>query len=264
MADHLLIQISDIHLTSEGLLFPGIRPRENLLTALELVAESGLAPDMLILTGDLANTGEAACYRDLADLMDKASGAVGGTVVYLPGNHDERSAFRLHLLGQDAESSPINQIHWVDDLRIVSLDSVVPGEEFGELADDTLSFLAEAIATPAPDGTVVALHHPPIPSPVQPMAGIMLRRPERLAEVVAGTDVSLIVCGHNHHETLGGLGGVPVWVSPSTAYRMDVLSRQAFRGVPGCSMSQIEFSDGSATVSVIPVPLGRSEPSGDN
>ena len=258
MTEHLLIQISDIHLTSEGLLFPGARPRENLMAGLELLAEAGLAPDMVILTGDLANTGEAACYRDLADIMDNAVGALGGKVVYLPGNHDERSAFRRHLLGQDADSTPINQIHWIDGLRVVSLDSVVVGEEFGELPDDTLSFLADAIATPAPDGTVLAFHHPPIPSPVQPMARIMLRRPERLAEVVDGTDVRLILCGHNHHEALGALGGVPVWVSPSTAYRMDVLSREAVRGLPGCSLSQVDLSDGNATVSVIPVPLGGS------
>jgi Icc protein len=256
MTEHLLIQISDIHLTSEGQLFPGARPRENLLAALELLAETGPAPDLLILTGDLANTGEAACYRDLGEIMDKAAGALGARVVYLPGNHDERSAFRRHLLGPDGDESPINQIHWIDGLRVVSLDSVVVGEEFGELPDETLSFLADAIATPAPDGTVLALHHPPIPSPVQPMARIMLRHPERLAEVVDGTDVRLILCGHNHHEALGVLRGIPVWVSPSTAYRMDVLSRQAVRGLPGCAVSQVDLSDGNPTVSVIPVPLG--------
>jgi 3',5'-cyclic-AMP phosphodiesterase len=258
MTDYLLIQISDIHLTSEGMLFPGARPRDNLLAGLELLAESGLAPDMVILTGDLANTGEAACYQDLAEIMDKAVGALGARVVYLPGNHDERSAFRRYLLGQDADSSPINQIHWVGGLRVVSLDSVVAGEEFGELGDETLAFLRDAIATPAPSGTVLALHHPPIPSPVQPMARIMLRHPQRLAQVVDGSDVRLILCGHNHHESLGVLGSVPVWASPSTAYLMDVLSREAVRGLPGCSLSQIDLYEGGTTVNVIPVPLGSS------
>ena len=187
--------------------------------------------------------------------MDTAVGVVGGKVVYLPGNHDERSAFRRHLLDQDADSSPINQIHWIDGLRVVSLDSVVVGEEFGELDDETLSFLADAIAMPATDGTVVAFHHPPIPSPVHPMAAIMLRHGERLAEVVRGSDVRLILSGHNHHEALGSLGGVPVWVAPSTAYRMDILSREAVRGLPGCAISQVDLSDENATVSIIPVPL---------
>jgi 3',5'-cyclic AMP phosphodiesterase CpdA len=176
--------------------------------------------------------------------------------VYLPGNHDERAAFRRHLLDQSAALSPINQTHWIDGLRVVSLDSVVMGEEYGELDDETLAFLRDAIATPAPDGTVLALHHPPIPSPVQPMARIMLRHPERLAETIDRSDVRLILSGHNHHGMLGALTSVPVWVSPSTAYEMDVLSREAVRGLPGCSISQINLNDGETTVSTIPVPLG--------
>jgi Icc protein len=255
MNHYLLIQISDIHLTSEGSLFPGARTRHNLMAALSLLTESGLRPNLLILTGDLANSGEPACYKDLAEIMDEATEAVGGSVVYLPGNHDERSAFRRHLLGQNAASSPINQIHWIDGLRVVLLDSVVIGEDHGELDEETLAFLREAIAAPAPDGTVLALHHPPIASPVQPMAHIMLRQPERLAEAIDGSDVRLIICGHNHHGALGTLASIPVWVSPATAYEMDVLSLQAVRGLPGCSISQINLHGAETTVNAIPVPL---------
>ncbi len=256
MNNYLLIQISDIHLTSEGSLFPGARTRHNLLAALTLLTESGLRPHMLILTGDLANSGEPACYEDLAEIMDEATEAIGGSVVYLPGNHDERSAFRRHLLDQNATSSPINQIHWIDGLRVVSLDSVVAGEDHGELGEETLAFLREAMATPAPDVTVLALHHPPIASPVEPMAQIMLRQPERLAETIEGSDVRLIICGHNHHGMLGTLASVPVWVSPATAYEMDILSRQAVSGLPGCYLSQINLNGPETTVSTIPVPLG--------
>ena len=53
-----------------------------------------------------------------------------------------------------------------------------------------------------------------------------------LADVVAGSDVRVVLCGHNHHEGLGTLGSVPVWVSPSVAYRMDVLSREEFHKIP--------------------------------
>ena len=255
MNNYLLIQISDIHLTPEGSLFPGARTRDNLVAALNLLAESGLRPHLLILTGDLANAGEPACYEDLAEIMDGATEATGGTVVYLPGNHDERSAFRRHLLDQKASSSPINQIHWIGGLRVVSLDSVVTGEDYGELDEETLAFLKDAIGTPAPDGTVLALHHPPIASPVQPMADIMLRQPERLADSIDGSDVRLIISGHNHHGMLGTLASVSVWVSPATAYEMDILSRQAVRGLPGCYLSQINLNGADITVSTIPVPL---------
>lgn len=258
MTDFLIIQISDIHLTSEGALFAGARPRDNLQAALGLLVESGVVPDVVMLTGDLANTGEEACYRDLAAIMDGARQELGGAVlIYLPGNHDARPAFRRYLLGQSAESTPINQVHWVDGLRVVSLDSVVVGEDFGDLDEETLAFLSDATASPAPNGTVLALHHPPVPSPVRPMARIMLRHPERLAQVLEGSDVRLILCGHNHDGASGALASVPVWVSPSTAYQIDVLSRDAVRGFPGCALSQIDLYEGGATVSVIPVPLGH-------
>jgi len=230
-------------------------PRDQLVAGLRLIADAGLRPDLLILTGDLANTGEPDCYRDLSDIMDDAVESLGGQVVYLPGNHDERSAFSRHLLGQEMSSSGINQIHWIGGLRVVSLDSVVAGYDFGELDDETLAFLGEALATPAPDGTVVALHHPPIASPVQPMARIMLRHPERLGEVIDGSDVRLVICGHNHHGMSGTLASVPVWVSPATAYEMDILSREVVSGIPGCSLSQIDLHRDQVTVSTIPVPL---------
>jgi Icc protein len=255
VSDHLLIQISDIHLTSEGLLFPGARTRDNLVASLRYLAEAELMPEMYVLTGDLANTGEPDCYRDLAELMDGFTATSGGRVTYLPGNHDERAGFRHYLLGQDEASSPINQMHWLGGLRVILLDSVVLGQEFGELDDETLAFLADALATPAPDGTVLALHHPPIPSPVRPMAHIMLRRSERFAEAIDGSDVRLIICGHNHHGMSGSLASVPVWVSPATAYLMDITSRDAVRGLPGCSVSQINLGDDGTTVSVIPIPL---------
>jgi hypothetical protein len=90
------------------------------------------------------------------------------------------------------------------------------------------------------------------------MAQIMLRRSEPLVEAMDGSDVRLIISGHNHHEELGVLGSVPVWVSPSTAYLMDILSRDEVRGLPGCAVSQIDLTDDGVTVNVIPVPLGGS------
>jgi Icc protein len=255
MADYLLIQFSDVHLTAEGPLFPGVHPRDNLLGALALLHESGLEPDVLVLSGDLADVGAASCYRDLAEIVGGAVAVQGTTVVYLPGNHDARPSFGRYLLGRDQGPEPINQVLWRDGLRIIALDSVVAHQDYGELSEQTLRFLADELATSAPDGTVVALHHPPIPTPIEPMAGLMLREPERLAEVLEGSDVRLVLSGHNHHEGSGLIGAVPVWVSPSTAYRSDVLSPKKFRPMLGSAFSMATLSDSGATVCTVPVPL---------
>lgn len=265
MGSHLLVQISDVHLTVSGMLWPGVRPRDNLVRGLERLESVGLRPGVFLLTGDLADAGDAACYDDLAAILGAAARRAGAGVVFLPGNHDDRAAFRRHLLGGAAGGpasasdgdGPVNQTHWRDGLRVIALDSTVPGESGGDLADETLSYLRAELATPAPDGTVVALHHPPVASPIEPMARIALRDPERLRAAIAGSDVRIVLCGHNHHEALGVLGSTPVWVAPAAAYRADTTSTQVFRGRPGTAFSRVDLPDGAPPlVTVIPIPAG--------
>jgi 3',5'-cyclic AMP phosphodiesterase CpdA len=238
------------------MLLPGVRPRDNLCAGLSLVIDAGLEPDLFILTGDLADTGDPECYEDLAEIMDAVAASTGASVAYLPGNHDAHPPFRRHLLHSAPTWETINQVYWCGDLRVVCLDSVVPGEEFGALTHETLGFLRDTLATPAPGGTVLALHHPPIPSPVKPMSHLRLREPEALADAIAGSDVRVVLCGHNHHEGLGAVASIPVWVSPSVAYRMDVLARAEFHKLPGSAFSQVVVDEGGVTVSVIPIPIG--------
>ena len=255
MGSYLLVQLSDIHLTTSGIGPHGARTRDNLLAALRVAAAAGLRPDVFLLTGDLADAGEGPCYDDLAAILTDAARASGASVVYLPGNHDDRDTFRRHLLGDGALGGPVNQTHWRDGLRIIALDSTIPGEDGGALDDQTLRYLRSELATEAPDGTIVALHHPPIPSPVEPMARIGLRDPGRLRDAIAGSDVRLVLCGHSHHEAFGMAGATPVWVSPATAYRLDVTNTGAFRGVPGTAFSGIRLGDGEdgPVVTVYPV-----------
>jgi Icc protein len=254
VGSHLLIQISDVHLTVSGSMPQGVRPRDNLLSGLRLLRAADIRPEVFLLTGDLADAGDGECYDDLAGIITEAAAESGASVIYVPGNHDDRDTFRRRLL-DDTGQGPVNQTHWQDGLRIIALDSTVPGEDGGALADETLSYLRSELGRPAPDGTVVALHHPPIPSPILPMTRMALRDPERLRDAIADSDVRLVLCGHNHHEALGTLGRVPVWVSPASAYRLDTASTQTFHGVPGTAFSRVELSDDGPRVTVIPVPV---------
>ena len=277
VASYLMVQISDVHLATTGRsLPPGTRPRDNLLRGLHLLEQAGIRPDILLLTGDLTDKGEGACYDDLRGIVAGAASGSGASVIYLPGNHDDRATFRRHLLagappgpgdtgGGGADlggdgglggpgGGPINQTHWRDGLRVIALDSTVPGEDHGLLDDQTLGYLKSELGTPAPDGTVVALHHPPIPSPIQPMTEMSLQNPERLRDAIAGSDVRIVLCGHTHHAALGTLGAIPVWVSPASAYQADTTSTQVFHGVPGTAFSRVDLSGDGPTVTIIPVP----------
>ena len=61
------------------------------------------------------------------------------------------------------------------------------------------------------------------------MTAIALTDPERLYEAVAGSDVAIILAGHNHHASSGMLGAIPVWVGPAVSYRADVLDENEFK-----------------------------------
>src|SRR3546814_12565775 len=77
------------------------------------------------------------------------------------GNHDDRASFREHLLpAEEAESpsSPVDRVDELDGLRIVTLDTSVPGFHHGEISDAQLDWLAGVLSTPAPLGTILALH----------------------------------------------------------------------------------------------------------
>ena len=261
MSSYLLVQISDVHLTPRGELRPGVWPRDNLVRGLREVAAAGLRPDVFLLTGDLADSGDAACYDDLAAILAEAAGGSGASVIVVPGNHDDRAAFRRHLLGEAGDGAaagligPINRTYWRDGLRIIALDSTIPGEDGGALDGQTLDYLRAELRTAAPDGTIVTLHHPPVTSPIEPMAGMALRDPERLRDAIAGSDVRIVLCGHNHHEALGMLGATPVWVSPAAAYRSDTTSTREFRGIAASAFSRIDIGgagDGPL-VTVFPV-----------
>jgi len=250
-----LLQFSDTHILPEGELMHGqVDTLANLEAAIELVAASGARVAALLLTGDLTDSGAPEAYRRLRGVITPFAERIGADVVYVPGNHDERTAFRAELLhgGQSSD-----RVHWAGGLRIVVLDSSVPGRHDGHLSDAQLGWLAEELARPAPLGTVLVLHHPPLPSPVPTVHLLRLRGADRLGAVVAGSDVRLIVTGHAHHTSSGVLGTIPVWVSPALAYRVDAMSPSGrLRGAEGAGFTRIDLIDGSLVATALPVERG--------
>jgi 3',5'-cyclic AMP phosphodiesterase CpdA len=126
-------------------------------------------------------------------------------------------------------------VYDVRGLRIVALDSTVPGWHHGELSDGQLGWLRDILANPAPHGTILALHHPPIPVPMMRLAEIIeLHDQHELAEVVAGSDVRAIVGGHFHFTSYSTFAGVPVSVASATCYTSELAPDQRLlSGVDG-------------------------------
>lgn len=223
--DHVLVHISDTHLLAgEGRLYGRVdgsaRLRE-LLSALEL---TGRRPEAIVFTGDLADHGEVAAYAELAAIVDPVAARLGAQVVWAMGNHDKRSAFREGLLGEAGSEAPVDRVYWMNGLRVITLDTTVPGVHHGELDDAQLAWLSEELAQPALDGTILAMHHPPIPSLLDLAVSVELRDQSRLAAVLAGSDVRAILGGHLHYSSTATFAGIPVSVASASCYTQDLLA----------------------------------------
>src|ERR1700731_2125511 len=94
----VIVQLSDLHITASGELHGVVDSLATLQGVLHLLETSGL-PDLLLFTGDLADKGEPAAYHRLREVVEAFGARTGVPYLYLPGNHDERRAFRRDLLG---------------------------------------------------------------------------------------------------------------------------------------------------------------------
>ena len=236
-ASHLIAHISDTHfLGGSRALYGTVDTDTPVRQALAQLERSGLRPDALVFTGDIADTGEADAYRRVRALVEASADRLGAQVVWVMGNHDKRAAFRTDLLGQAGSDAPVDAVFDLGGVRLIALDSSVPGYHHGELTQSQLDWLADLLSEPAPHGTVLALHHPPIPTMIPLMSILELRGQSRLAEVIAGSDVRTILGGHLHYATTGLFAGVPVSVAAATCYTLDASAPQG--GLVGQSGGQ--------------------------
>ena len=217
-------------------------------------------PQALVFTGDLADKAEPEAYARLRSLVEPIAAEMGAEVVWVMGNHDERAAYARGLYGalpdHGASDATQDRVHEVDGLRIVSLDTSVPGYHHGELSDAQLAWLADVLATPAEHGTLHALHHPPIPVPMMPAAEVIeLLEQHRLAAVLEGTDVRCILGGHFHYSTYSTFAGIPVSVASATCYTGDPAPLERFvSGVDGHqAMTMVHLYDDRVVHTVVPV-----------
>ena len=221
--DHFLLHLSDTHLLAGGSkLYGSISAEIHLADLFAEVEASGARPEAIVFTGDLADKGEPGAYELLRAIVEPAAERLGARVIWVMGNHDNRSAFRAELLDQLPSESPIDRSYDLNGLRIITLDTSVPGHHHGAVTDQQLLWLAAELRVPAPDGTILAMHHPPIPSVLDLATAVELRDQERLAEVLRGSDVRSIIAGHLHYSSMAMFAGIPVSVSSATCYTQDL------------------------------------------
>jgi 3',5'-cyclic AMP phosphodiesterase CpdA len=257
-ATHVIAHISDTHLLGgERKLFSRVDVAQNLTRVLDRLRAGDQQIDALVFTGDLADIAEVDAYRWLRGHVEPAAAELGAELVWVMGNHDERNGYSRELF--DAESDdPQDRVHDVRGLRIISLDTSVPGYHHGAITDVQLEWLTAELATPAKHGTVLAMHHPPLEAHNPFVRIIGLDERDRLAAIIAGTDVRTILAGHLHYSTFGQFAGVPVGVASATCYTVDMGADRAFllSAVDGAqSINLVHVYESDIVHSIVPVEL---------
>ncbi|WP_106814419.1 phosphodiesterase [Microbacterium timonense] len=273
--ERILLHLSDTHLRAATTpwLFDAVDGAARLAETVRVIEASGIRPDAIVVTGDLADLGEAAAYVDLRSLLEPLAQRLEARLLWVMGNHDERGAFRQTLLDEAAGSNadgrgasspsdlrPVDRVDELDGLRVVTLDTTVPGHHHGEVTDDQLAWLADVLAVPAPLGTILAMHHPPVPSVLPLAASVELRDQRRLARVLRGSDVRAIIAGHLHYSTFSTFAGIPVSVASSTCYAQDLtVPVGGSRPQDGAqAFNLVHVYDDAVVHSVVPVDAPRA------
>jgi Icc protein len=236
-----ILHLSDTHLFGDDSRHYGLVDTEAALSR-ALDQFSGVAKlDLLVLSGDLSDDGSPRSYQKLRTIVEPWAAERHAQVIYAMGNHDLRASFR-QILGSGhgagsgsgtgpnavepatSSSSPVDAVSTVGPWRIVTIDSSVPGAGYGELDSGQLGWLTEVLATPAEAGTVLVIHHPPVPAYTALLQALELYNPEDLLDAIRGSDVRVILSGHYHHPLRQTFASVPVIVTPGIANAADVLA----------------------------------------
>jgi Icc protein len=218
IATHRVAHVSDSHFTASGTMHGTVHSAATYSAALAALEGTGIPIDALVHTGDIADHGEADAYRAATTVTAETTGRTGWPVLWAVGNHDVRSAMSTGVLHEPTTEEPLDRAFEVRGLRLVTIDTSIPGRVEGGIEDSQVEWLRSVLAEPAEFGTVLALHHPPVPVEVTAMARLHLTQQDRLAAALEGGDVRAILGGHLHYATSSTFAGIPVHVAPSTAY----------------------------------------------
>jgi Icc protein len=205
-----LIQLTDCHLyANPDAEHKGVRPGRTLEHVCNHIARRHSDLAALLLTGDLSQDESAASYEWLKRLVL----GLEVPVYAIPGNHDHAERMQAAFAGDIQIGGTIAFSHW----RIQLLDSTVPAETGGQLAESELNRLRFELRRFPLTPTLIALHHHPLPVGSAWMDRLGLRNSEALNSLLLQhTQTKAVVFGHIHQEFVQDFGHIRYLGTPST------------------------------------------------
>jgi 3',5'-cyclic AMP phosphodiesterase CpdA len=217
----LIAQISDSHLKPKGVLAYGVADTAKpLKRVVEHLNSLNPRPDLVLFTGDLVDEGASESYALLRTLLSP----LGPPFFIVPGNHDLKAALREtfpehHYLNETVEEDGKHYICYAVEnysVRLIGLDTVLPGEHRGGLGSVRLSWLDKTLAKRPEVPTIIFMHHPPFASAIGHMdkEGFWGFR-EMQSIIQKHPQVERILCGHVHRPVYRRFAGTIATICPA-------------------------------------------------
>jgi Icc protein len=246
-----IAQITDTHLfANSDQALKGVNTVRSLQAVIQRVQHR--QPDVLLLTGDVSQDETLASYEHLRELI----APLGLPTYWIPGNHD-RPELMMRMLSEAPfrREKSLQQAGW----NGVLLDSRVAGEVGGELSQESLQELDEALRRYPDLPAFVALHHPVLDVGSAWMGEIGLgNAADLLAVIDRHPQVKLVVFGHIHQVFERQRQGVTYLGTPSTCVQFKPHS-ETFAiddQMPGFRILRL-WADGRFETAVERVPIKR-------
>lgn len=215
----LIAQVTDTHIKADGrLAYRRVDSAAKLARCVEHLNQLPDRPDVVLMTGDLVDLGlpeEYALLRRLIKPLEMP-------VYVIPGNHDDREALCEAFADHAYLPSQGPYLHYVLEhypVRLIGLDTIVPGEPWGEMCARRLAWL-DARLEEAPDRpTILFMHHPPFLTGLKNMDVQNCRNGEALGALIRRhPQVTRILCGHVHRPIQLHWHGVTASIAPSPSH----------------------------------------------
>jgi len=203
----IVAQVSDIHAS------PANANMRRLERALRWLTD--LAPDALVVSGDLIDDGWSGGYAEIAARLD----ALHCPVMVLPGNSDDIGAMRTAFSTRHGAVDASRAMHFrseIGALRLVGIDTCLPGCSAGDVAPH-LDWLKQTLDAPGDRATIVFSHHHLVPSGIPPMDAVIGQGKAALAGLLRelASRPLAISSGHVHRPMSAMLAGVPAHICGS-------------------------------------------------
>lgn len=216
----LLVQITDTHIAPPGqLLYGNTDTAAHLVESIRQINSMQPKPDVVLITGDLVEPADKACYQQFIDIIN----GLEMPVYVIPGNHDDPQIMLEVFAGTPYFPTSDDTFQYTIEVlpfRILALNSYSDGSELPEFNQKRLSWLQHQLSR-SDKPVLIALHHPPMTTGIELIDMGGSEWFQGLKSLLAKhSQVKLLICGHCHTDLCGRIGQVPVYMAPATSHQL--------------------------------------------